>query len=407
MQTNYRIFSIVLYLLLSNHFSSVAQTEELKKLEVDSCSQKNESADTKLNKESKTTNTWQKIDDTINQAIREKKCPGAVLWVVHQDKIIYQQAYGMGALQPKPAKMNLDAIFDLASLTKPLATSPAIWKLIEQKRLRLEDPIAQYWPEFAANGKAKITIADCLLHRSGLTADNPLSDYQEGKEKALETIAKLKLESEPGSTFKYSDVGYIVLGRIVEKISGESLAVFTQKQFYKPLQMNDTMFLPTASVKDRCLPTTKIKGHWLIGEVHDPRAQMMGGIAGHAGLFSTAHDIARFGQMILHEGELGGIRVFQKETVQKMLSPQKIGNNIRNYGWDIDTAYASQRGTNFEKGKGFGHTGFTGTSIWIDQPSKTIVILLTHRVHPDEKGGVVPLRREIGTLVAQAIYEKK
>ncbi|MGL6075714.1 MAG: exo-beta-N-acetylmuramidase NamZ domain-containing protein [Fimbriiglobus sp.] len=342
------------------------------------------------------------VDEAVAAAIAKGGCPGAVVVVVQGDKIIHRKAYGDRAVKPNPEPMTVDTTFDLASLTKPMATATSVMKLVEDGKLRLSDPVSQYWPEFAANGKKGITIEQCLLHTTGLTADNAIGDYADGRAKAFENIAALKLEAPPGTRFKYSDVGFLVLGHIVEKVSGMSLDAYAAKHVFQPLAMNDTSYLPT--VKDRVAPTGLRKMAIIRGEVHDPRAFAIGGVAGHAGLFGTADDLARYARMLLNGGELDGVRVLSPLTVQLFTQPRPVlPFGSRSRGWDVDTGFTAQRGELFPAGDGFGHTGFTGTSLWVDQPSKTAIILLTNRVHPADKGNVTELRRQLGTLVAKSL----
>jgi CubicO group peptidase (beta-lactamase class C family) len=213
------------------------------------------------------------------------------------------------------------------------------------------------------------------------------------------------LQYEPGTKFKYSDVGFITLGELVHVVSGKPINEFSRENIFKPLKMNDTMYLPTDELKARCAPTEKRDGHWMIGEVHDPRAYALGKVAGHAGLFSTARDVSRFCRMLLGKGELEGVRILKESTVAEMTKPRALpdGTGVRGYGLDIDTPYSSPRGTRFTKGKSFGHTGFTGTSYWIDPDNDAFVILLTNSVHPDGKGHVIKLRRDVATAVADAM----
>jgi CubicO group peptidase (beta-lactamase class C family) len=351
------------------------------------------------------------IDKIVEAAIERGDCPGAVVVVIHDDKVVYRKAFGHQALQPDKQPMTTDTIFDLASLTKPIATGTAIMLLMQQGKLRAEDRVSQYWPEFAANDKDHVTIAQLLLHTSGLIPDNPLADYTDGRRKALERIANLKLLSPPGTQFRYSDVGFIVLGELVERISGLSLDQFAQKHVFEPLKMTDTGFNPPAKKRERIAPTGLRDGKVILGEVHDPRAYRMGGVAGHAGLFSTADDLTRYCRMLLRGGELDGVRILDAKTVQLFTEPHPVPivtkgqetTGKRSLGWDVDTSYSGQRGDRFQKGTGYGHTGFTGTSIWIDPGTKTAVIILTNRVHPADKGNVARLRREVGSLVAQAV----
>ncbi|HEV3440462.1 MAG TPA: serine hydrolase domain-containing protein [Gemmata sp.] len=356
------------------------------------------------------------IDDLVAAALKRGDCPGAVVVVVHADEVVFRKAYGLRAIKPEPIPMTLDTVFDLASLTKPIATATSMMLLIEQGKLSPDDLVSKHWPAFAANGKDKVPIAHLLLHTSGLTADNAISDYADGKAKARERIPGLKLEAPPGTRFKYSDVGFIVLGEVVELVSGMPVDAFAKKHVFDPLKMTDTTFLPGEALKKRIAPTGLRDSKIILGEVHDPRSFKLGGVAGHAGLFASADDIARFCRMLLRGGELDGTRILAEKTVKLFTEPHPIPGPVgkdgvpsklaRSYGWDVNTSYSAQRGELFTKGEGYGHTGFTGTSIWVDPGTKTAVIVLTNRVHPDDKGNVTQLRREIGTAVARAVGVK-
>jgi serine-type D-Ala-D-Ala carboxypeptidase len=357
---------------------------------------------------SPSTDLFARIETEVTQAIDRHELPGAVVLIVNKQKVIYRRAFGSRGLEPKREEMTPNTIFDLASLTKPVATAMSIFILRERKKLNLEDPVAKYWPEFGQNGKDKVTIEQCLLHTSGVINDNPVTDYDDGKAKALERILGLKLEAEPGKRFRYSDVGFIVLGEIVDRVSGQSLDRFAQANIFQPLGMKDTVFWKIGEpippeILARMALTTKEKDSWLVGQVHDPRARRLGGVAGHAGLFSTAADLAIFCNMILNGGEYGGRRILQKESVEKITEPCPVPGGMRSRGWDIDTAYSKNRGEFFPKGKSFGHTGFTGTSLWLDPATQTAVIFLSNRVHPNEKGNVTKLRGTVSSLAAQAV----
>jgi uncharacterized protein YbbC (DUF1343 family)/CubicO group peptidase (beta-lactamase class C family) len=345
------------------------------------------------------------IDLAAEAAIKRGDCPGAVALVLHNDDVVFRKAYSNRSLQPDKMAMTPDTVFDMASLTKPIATATSAFVLIEQGKLLLSEKVATYWPEFAANKKDAVTVEHLLLHTSGLIADNALADYKDGKAEAMKRIAALPLEAEPGTRFRYSDVGFIVLGELVERVSGKSLDEFARTNVFEPLGMRDTGFKPGAKLKERCAPTAKRDDRWLIGEVHDPRSAAMGGVAGHAGLFSTADDLARFARMILNNGELEGKRILSPLGVRLMTTAMPVPGGQRSRGWDVDTSYSAPRGELFPRGDGFGHTGFTGTSIWIDPPSKTAVIVLTNRVHISEKVQVTRLRREVANIVAGAVQE--
>ncbi|MBN9118090.1 MAG: beta-lactamase family protein [Planctomycetes bacterium] len=355
------------------------------------------------------------IDTAVEAAIRRGDCPGAVVLVVHADAVAYRKAFGKRAVKPDAVDMTPDTVFDMASLTKPVATGTSVMILIQQGKLKPEDLVSKHWPEFAANGKDKVTVEHLLLHTSGLIADNAITDYADGREKALERVAALKLQAPPGTRFVYSDVGFIVLGVLVERISGTPVDAFAKKHVFEPLKMADTGYTPSAELKKRVAPTGQRSGKVILGEVHDPRAFKLGGVAGHAGLFSTADDMARYCRMLLRGGELDGARVLDAKTVKLFTEAHAVpvlnkdkteGKGARSFGWDVDTSYSAPRGDLFAKGEGYGHTGFTGTSCWIDPGTKTAVIVLSNRVHPDDKGNVTRLRREVATIVAAAAGKK-
>jgi CubicO group peptidase (beta-lactamase class C family) len=354
------------------------------------------------------------IHTAVRASLQRNDCPGAVVLVIHDDKVVFRKAFGSRAVKPEEVPMTPDTVFDMASLTKPFATGSSIMLLMDQGKLGPADPVSKHWPAFAANGKETITVEHLLLHTSGLIADNPIADYADGRAKAIERIANLKPLEAPGTRFRYSDVNFIVLGELVERLGGMPLDAYAKKNVFAPLKMNDTGFNPNETLKRRVAPTGLREMKTILGEVHDPRAFRMGGVAGHAGLFSTADDMARYCRMLLNGGELDGTRILSEKTVKLFTEPREVpvasktavAKGARSYGWDVDTSYSAPRGELFKKGEGFGHTGFTGTSVWIDPGSKTAVIVLTNRVHPDDKGNVTRLRREIGTIVARAVAKK-
>ncbi len=347
------------------------------------------------------------IDGVVQASIDKGDIPGAVVLVLHRDKVVYKKSLGHRVKFPEPTLLHDDTVFDLASLTKPIATALAIMLLLDDGKLALADPIAKHLPAFARKETEAITIAQLLAHTAGFIADNPLKDYQSGPDKAWQNLFALKPTHEPGSKFAYSDVGFILLGAIVEKASGMSLDKFTRRRLFEPLGMKDTRFRPGEDSKKRYAPTEKREGRWMIGEVHDPRAYLLGGVAGHAGLFSTADDLAVLARMLLREGKHGDKQILRPETVRLMTASRDVvttkGPGQRTYGWDMATSYSSPRGEFFTKGVSFGHTGFTGTSIWIDPPTQTAVIILTSRVHPDGKGNTAKLREQVATIVGKAL----
>ncbi len=346
--------------------------------------------------------TLDRIDAAVNAVIEKGQLPGAVVLVARRGKIVFRRAYGLRARQPAEERMTVDTLFDLASLTKPIATAASIALLLEDKKIQLTDKIESHWPEFGKEGKAAITLEHLLLHTGGLIADNPLEDYRDGRQKALERICLLKPLADPGKQFKYSDVGYIVLGELVERVGGETLDDFACKRLFEPLGLRETGFRPNQDLAKRTAPTEKRGDVWLRGEVHDPRAHLLGGVAGHAGLFSTADDLAVFAQMLLNGGTYHGRRILKEQTVRLMTAPRRVPQGQRTLGWDARTVFSSNRGEGFSE-KSFGHTGFTGTSIWIDPEQQTTVIFLSNRVHPNGQGQINRLRGRVASLVAASI----
>ena len=346
-----------------------------------------------------------RIDGAVQRAVDRGEIPGAVVLVARRGRVAFRKAYGRRAKQPAAAPMTADTVFDLASLTKPVATATAVMQLVEQGRFSPADPVRRYWPEFAAAGKGRVTVEQLLLHTSGLVADNPEADFRDGKAKALERIAALEPVNPAGSKFVYSDVNYIVLGELVERLTKTPLDAYTREHVFAPLGMADTGFRPGPKLRERCAPTERVGDHWLVGEVHDPRARLLGGVAGHAGLFGTADDLAVYAKALLDGGAAAnGRRVLASLTVQAMTRPRPVPGGLRAYGWDVHTAFSTNRGDLFDPDGGFGHTGFTGTSLWIDTATEMIVILLTNRVHPDGKAPTpTRLRREVATLAAAAV----
>jgi CubicO group peptidase (beta-lactamase class C family) len=349
-------------------------------------------------------------DKAIEAAIADKQCPGAVLCAGRQSGIVYLKAYGNRAIEPANVPMTDDTVFDLASLTKPTATATSVMVLLDRGKIAVTDRVAKYLPAFGANGKQDVTIEQLLLHRGGLVADNPMSDFLNvAPADAMKRTLENQLRYEPGTKVVYSDVGFIVLGELVRVVSGKPVNEFAREEVFKPLKMNETMYLPSDELKPRCAPTEQREGHWMIGEVHDPRAYCLGKVAGHAGLFGTARDLSRYCRMMLGKGELDGVRVLKESTIAEMTKARALpdGSGVRGYGFDIDTGYSSPRGDLFTKGKSFGHTGFTGTSYWMDPEHDAFVILLTNSVHPNGKGKVVPLRRKVGNAVASVLLPKE
>ncbi|MGA8594317.1 MAG: exo-beta-N-acetylmuramidase NamZ domain-containing protein [Bryobacteraceae bacterium] len=348
------------------------------------------------------------IDQAISDAVKEGLIPGAVLVVGHNGQVIYRKAYGYRALIPEKEPMTADTIFDAASLTKVVATTPSIMKLFEEGRIRLDDPVTKYLPEFE-DGHSSITIRNLMTHFSGLRPDLDLKPRWSGYETGVNRALREMPVTPPGTHFTYSDINFILLGEIVHRVSGQMLNVYAREEIYKPLGMDESQFLPPASLRARIAPTeiAEDTGRPLRGVVDDPTARYMGGVAGDAGLFTTADDLAKYCQMWLNKGSLTDagagttIQIFNPLTIRKFTEPGGPPDQpiLRALGWDVDSPYSSNRGELYPLGS-FGHTGYTGTSIWIDPTTNSYVVLLTNVVHPHAGKSLSSLRSRIATLVA-------
>jgi uncharacterized protein YbbC (DUF1343 family)/CubicO group peptidase (beta-lactamase class C family) len=341
------------------------------------------------------------VDAILKAAVAEKTPPGAVVIVGHNGKIVYRKAFGYRSLEPRLEPMTLDTIFDMASLTKCMATGTALTRMLELGQIRLNDPVSKYLPEFAQNGKHDVTIRQLVTHYSGLAPDLDLKQPWQGYDTAIQMAMAEPLQNPPGSRFVYSDINYIVLGELIHRISGLSLDKYASVHLYQPLKMTRTTFNPPATWNNKIASTEyDERGIMLRGVVHDPTARRMGGVAGHAGLFSTADDVAKFAQAMLK----GGRPVLSQLGVEKMSTPQNppIGPSLRGIGWDIDSPFASNRGELLPVGS-FGHTGFTGTSLWMDPVTNTFVAILGNGVHPRGGTALVALRTKVATAVAAAL----
>ncbi|MDT7603308.1 MAG: hypothetical protein QOF61_1305 [Acidobacteriota bacterium] len=364
------------------------------------------------------------MDAVVAQSIARKEMPGAVVLVGRRGRVVWRKAYGARAVEPTREQMTADTIFDLASLTKVIATATSIMILVERGQVRLSDPLTRYIPEFKDEGRERVTIEHLLTHRAGFAPDFDLAQQWSGYDEAIRRLPAERLRSAPGARFVYSDLGFIALGEVVRKASGMPLDEFARKNIYEPLGMRETGFKPNPSLRPRIAPTEKRRGQesylgssasslsqnegerWLRGEVHDPTSFRMGGVAGHAGLFSTADDLAIYCQMILNGGEYGGVRILSPLGVAAMTRPRAVAEDgsARGLGWDVASSFSSNRGDLFTPGS-FGHTGFTGTSVWIDPATQTFVVFLSNRVHPDGKGDVTPVRARVASIVASAITD--
>ena len=345
------------------------------------------------------------LDRTIEQAIQEDRIPGAVLVIGHQGQIVHRKAYGKRALVPIPEPMTVDTIFDLASLTKVVATTSSLMKLFEEGKFRLNDRVTQYLPEFQ-DGHSDLTIRNLFTHFSGMPPDLILTPAWSGYQTGIHKAMIEKPNAPPGAHFVYSDINFILLGELVHRLSGQMLSDYAREHVFLPLGMRETMFQPPASLAPRIAPTERDGPHGapLRGIIHDETSRYMGGVAGHAGLFSTADDLARFCEMLLRKGELDGTRLYSPLTVEKFTTPQSPADQpiLRGLGWDIDSPFSGNRGDLFPIGS-YGHTGFTGTSIWIDPVSQTYVILLANAVHPFRRPAITNLRGKVATIAAAAL----
>lgn len=341
------------------------------------------------------------VDAVINSAIQDKTLPGAVVVIGNQGHVVYRKAYGWRSLTPVRERMTMDTIFDIASLTKPVATAVSIMQMVQMGQLRLNDPVSRYIPEFTGREKDQVTIRDLLTHYSGLAEDLDLKHPWQGRETALRMAHEEELINPPGARFVYSDINYLVLGEVVERVSGLPLDVYAAKHIFAPLGMTRTAYKPPVSWRASIAPTTyDERGVMLRGIVHDPTARRMGGVAGNAGVFSTAGDLARFATALL----TGGGGVLSPEAIAAMTSPQQPSSApvLRGLGWDIDSVFSSPRGDLLPVGS-YGHTGFTGTSLWIDPGSGTFIILLTNAVHPRGGEPLLSLRARLANAAASSL----
>ena len=359
------------------------------------------------------------LDVIIEEAIARKDFPGAVVLVGRKGKTVFRKAYGESQLVPKKVPMEAEMIFDLASITKPVATATSIMILAEQGRVSLDEKVKDYVPGFATYvdemGKPAedARLWHLLTHTSGLPPYTDAAEVEKtyGRpcptEQLVSYIAQLKKCDPPGTAFHYSCLGYITLAHILKKITGQTIAEFSQENIFGPLEMKHTFFNPQEKFREFCVPTQVIEGKPLVGIVHDPLARLQGGISGNAGLFSTAEDLAVFVQVVLGRGEFKGVRILSPLTIERMTSVwPKAAFAGRGLGWDLDSGYSTSGGDLFGSNS-YGHTGYTGTSIWIDPDTNTYIIFLTNRVHPDDKGAVIAMRSRVANVVAGAIIDLK
>jgi uncharacterized protein YbbC (DUF1343 family)/CubicO group peptidase (beta-lactamase class C family) len=339
------------------------------------------------------------IDAAVGDAMASQSIPGAVVVIGRRDEVLFRRAYGFREVMPDRVAMTLDTVFDLASLTKPIATATSVMALGERGALGLDDLLVKYVPECNRSGERAITLRHLLLHVSGLPADTPKDDFAHGRAEALRRICNVTLRGAPGTTSMYSDLGFILLEEVVRRVTSRELPAFADEAVFRPLGMRDTGFMPSDALKQRAAWTEFVDGVWRVGVVHDPRAYLLGGVAGHAGLFSTGDDLALYARAVLGGGEVDGRRMLSAPTVASMIAPYDVPGGIRALGWNVTSQW---RGEGLSP-TAIGHFGFTGTALWIDPDEDLFVVVLTNRVHPDGKGDSKPLVVRINTLAAQAL----
>jgi CubicO group peptidase (beta-lactamase class C family) len=358
------------------------------------------------------------IDAAITQAIAERKLPGAVFHL-ERGGDAYEHAYGRLSYEPDARPVAVGTVFDAASLTKVLATAPAVLMLAEEGRIDLDAKLVRYFPECGSGGKESITIRHLLTHSSGLPAGLPAGPAWHGDAAAHALACAQAVTNPPGTVFRYSDINYVLLGQLVRQVSGMPLDEFARRRIFEPLAMRDTGYLPLRRgvAAAAIAPTQKGQepggeatahgdlglGQQLQGVVHDPTARRMDGVAGSAGVFTTAHDVARYARMLLSGGALDGVRILRADSVRLLTTAQSpAGLALRGMGMDIDSPYAVRpRGELYPVGS-YGHTGFTGCVLWIDPGSHSFYVFLSNRVYPDDKSRVLELYTRMGTLAAQA-----
>jgi len=346
---------------------------------------------------------WSDLDRAARESVAGGDTPGVVILVGQGNRVLYRKALGSRAVTPAVEPMTTDTIFDIASLTKVVATTPAILALADDRKLDLDAPLGRYLKEFRGPQLAWLTVRRVLTHTAGF-ADLPSKEVMaKGIADGMRLLAAEVAEPSATAPFRYSDTGFIVLAELVRRVSGEPLDRFTRKRFYQPLGMRETTFNPPAARRARIAPTEFFQGRMLRGVVHDPRARQLHGVAGHAGLFSTADDLGRFCRMLLGDGMDGSRRYLSSASVHAMFAPNAAGEATRGLGWDMSSGYSRTLGSFFPVGS-VGHTGFTGTSIWMDPPTRTYAIILTNRVHPAGKGSVVELRRRVSAIVGAKLF---
>lgn len=360
------------------------------------------------------------VDQAIDAAIAARKLPGAV-YHLERGTAQYEQAYGRLSYDEDAAAVTTATVFDAASLSKVLVTAPAVLMLAEEGKIDLEAPITQYFAQCTGGGKEAITVRQLLTHTSGLASGLPAKPAWQGRQAALALACQQAVTHPPGSFFRYSDINYILLGLLVERVADKSLDRLAQERIFAPLGMANTGYrplerMPATSIaptqrgatEAAQLPTAHgdlAPGAPLQGVVHDPTIRRMGGVGGSAGVFSTVGDVARFARMLLGNGALDGVRILTPDSVRLLTTVQSPSGiaSLRGMGMDIDSPYAKRpRGAVYPVGS-YGHTGFTGCILWVDPQSHSFYVFLSNRVYPDDRSVVLPLYTQLGTLSAQAV----
>lgn len=342
----------------------------------------------------------------VESRIADGLFPGAVIAVGRGHGLAYLGAFGRRALSPRREPISKRTIFDLASLTKVMATAPLVVEHAVRRKLSLLDPVERHLAETRGSQVGAIPLHLLLTHTAGLTADNPIEDYAGSKAELLDAIVREPLESPPGTKFAYSDVGYVLLQLILERAERRRLDRIAEAELFQPFRFRDTRYGIRSADLARTAPTTFERGRWLRGRVHDPRARSraLGGVAGHAGMFGTAADVGRFCELILNRGRYRGRPLLSEESVRAMTTDQ-CGGNVgvrRGFGFDIESPYSAPRGRRLSRSS-FGHTGWTGVSLWIDPESDAYVVLLTNAIHPDGHKDLKEFRSDAATLAAEGL----
>jgi CubicO group peptidase (beta-lactamase class C family) len=340
----------------------------------------------------------------IQEEIEKGNFPGAVVLIGQKNDVIYWKAFGHEITDPCEESMGQNTIFDMASLTKPVATATSILILMDRNTIRLDDYVRTYLPAFACKGKEEVRVKHLLAHTSGLPAYTNASELKVEfgspcPEKVIDKICALETLSTPGEEFRYSCLSYITLGKIVEVVSGENLDDFSRKNIFVPLGMKHSTYNPPVSWKKDIAATEVIDGQPLRGTVHDPLARLMDDVSGNAGLFSNAHDLSIFCRMLLNEGIWNDRQILSSKAVRLLTTAQTHG---RAYGFGVSSSYSSAKGSHASEGA-FSHTGYTGTSIVCDPESKILVIILTNRVHPKDDGSAKPVRIKVADIVFSSL----